>query len=158
GRAGRDGLPAVCEMLLCLDDLIPLQNFAIGDTPSRAAVDLLLKEVFDHGPEFDVSYYELSGLCDIRPLVIRTLLTYLELDGFLAGGTPFFSSYRFQPLRSSAEILAEFVGERRQFLRGVFQHARKGRTWFQIDTSEVARSLDVARDRVVRALDYLGER
>ncbi len=158
GRAGRDGLPAVCEMLLCQDDLIPLQNFAFGDTPSRAAVDFLLKEVFDHGPEFDVSYYELSGMCDIRPLVVRTMLTYLELDGFLTGGTPFFSSYRFQPLRSSAEILAEFVGERRQFLRGVFQHAKKGRTWFQIDVNEVAQAKGVPRDRVVRALDYLGER
>ena len=158
GRAGRDGLPAVCEMLLCLDDLNPLENFAFGDTPSRAAVDRLVKEVFDQGPEFDVSYYELSGLCDIRPLVVRTLLTYLELDGFLAGGTPFFSSYRFQPLRSSAEILAEFDGERRQFLKRIFQHARKARTWFQIDLNEVTRALDAPRDRVVPALDYLGER
>ena len=158
GRAGRDGLPAVCEMLLCLDDLNPLENFAFGDTPSRAAVDRLLHEVFDQGPEFDVSYYELSGLCDIRPLVVRTLLTYLELDGFLAGGTPFYSSYRFQPLRSSAEILAEFDGERRQFLRGIFQQARQARTWFHIDLDRVTRALDVPRDRVVRALDYLGER
>jgi ATP-dependent DNA helicase RecQ len=158
GRAGRDGRPSVCEMLLCLDDLSPLENFAFGDTPSRAAVDRLVKEVFDQGPEFDVSFYELSGLCDIRPLVVRTLLTYLELDGFLAGGTPFFSSYRFQPLRPSAEILAEFNDERRQFLRRVLQHARKARTWFQIDLNEVTRALDVPRDRVVRALDYLGER
>jgi ATP-dependent DNA helicase RecQ len=158
GRAGRDGQPAVCEMLLCLDDLNPLENFAYGDTPSRPAVERLLKEVFDHGPEFDVSYYELSGLCDIRPLVVRTLLTYLELDGFLEGGTPFFASYRFQPLRPSGEILAEFKGERQQFLRRVFQHARKARTWFQIDLNEVARALGAPRDRVVRALDYLGER
>jgi ATP-dependent DNA helicase RecQ len=158
GRAGRDGQPAVCEMLLCRDDLNPLKNFAFGDTPSRAAVDRLVKEVFDHEPEFDVSYYELSGLCDIRPLVVRTLLTYLELDGFLEGGTPFFSSYRFQPLRSSGEILAEFKGERQQFLRRLFQHAKKARTWFSIDLNEVARALDAPRDRVVRALDYLGER
>ena len=158
GRAGRDGRPAVCEMLLCLDDLNPLENFAYGDTPSRAAIDRLVKEVFDQGPEFDVSYYELSGLCDIRPLVVRTLLTYLELDGFLAGGTPFFSSYRFQPLRTSAAILAEFDGERRQFLYRLFQHAKKGRTWFQIDLNEVVRALGVPRDRAVRALDYLGER
>ncbi len=156
GRAGRDGLPAVCEMLLCPDDLSPLENFARGDTPSRVAVDRLVKEVFDQGPDFDVSYHELSGLCDIRPLVVRTLLTYLELDGFLAGGTPFFSSYRFQPLRSSAEILAEFDGERRQFLKRIFQHARPARTWFHIDLDRVARALDAPRDRVVLALDYLG--
>ena len=101
-----------------------------------------MKEIFEQGPEFDVSFYELSSLCDIRPLVVRTLLTYLELDGLLAGGTPFFSSYRFQPLRSPAEILGEFDGERRQFLKRMFQHAKKARTWFQIDLDEVTRTLD----------------
>ena len=158
GRAGRDGLPAVCETLLCLDDLNQLENFAFGDTPSRAAVNRLVEEIFGQGPEFDVSFYELSGLCDIRLLVVRTLLTYLELDGFLAGGTPFYSSYRFQPLRSSAEILAEFAGERRDFLQQLFRLAKKARTWFQIDLNEATRALDASRDRVVRALDYLAER
>jgi ATP-dependent DNA helicase RecQ len=158
GRAGRDGLPAVCEMLLCMDDLSQLENFAYGDTPSRAAVQQLVKEVFEQNAEFDVSFYELSGQCDIRPLVVRTLLTYLELDGFLAGGTPFFASYRFQPLRSSAEILAQFDGERRQFLQQLLRLAKKARTWFHIDLDEATRTLDAPRDRVVRALDYLGER
>jgi len=158
GRAGRDGRPAVCEVLLCPDDLNQLENFAYGDTPSRAAVDRLVAEMFGQGEEFDVSFYELSGMCDIRPLVVRTLLTYLELDGYLAGGTPFYATYRFQPLRPSAEILAQFDGERRQFLERLFRRAKKGRTWFQIDLSEAAEALQVARDRVVRALDYLGER
>jgi ATP-dependent DNA helicase RecQ len=158
GRAGRDGLPAVCEMLLCADDLNVLENFAFGDTPTRASVLRLVKEVFVNDPEFDVSFFELSGLCDIRPLVVRTLLTYLELDGFLAGGTPFFSTYRFQPLKSSAEILAQFEGERQQFLRRLLRHAKKARTWFHIDLNDVSRTLDVPRDRVVRALDYLAER
>ena len=137
---------------------MPLENFAFADTPTRSAVDRLVSDVFSHGPEFDVNYHELSGECDIRPLVVRTLLTYLELDGFLAGGTPYFSSYRFQPLRPSSKILAEFAGERRQFLARLFKHARKARTWFQIDLNEVTQALDVPRDRVVRALDYLGER
>jgi ATP-dependent DNA helicase RecQ len=158
GRAGRDGQPAICEMLLCGDDLNVLENFAFGDTPTRASVDCLVKEIFVNEPEFDLSYYELSALCDIRPLVIRTLLTYLELDGFLAGGTPFFSTYRFQPLKSSAEILAQFEGERRQFLTGLFRQAKKARTWFHIDLNEASRKLDVPRDRAVRALDYLAER
>ena len=126
GRAGRDGLPATCEMFFCSDDLNQLENFAYGDTPSRAAVDRLVEEIFGQEAEFDVSFYELSSLCDIRPLVVRTLLTYLELDGYLAGGTPFYSTYRFQPLRSSKEILAEFDGERRQFLERCFNSRRRG--------------------------------
>jgi ATP-dependent DNA helicase RecQ len=158
GRAGRDGRPGVCEVLFCPDDLNQLENFAYGDTPSRAAVDRLVEEVFGQGEEFDLSFYELSGSCDIRPLVVRTLLTYLELDGYLTGGTPFYAVYRFQPLRPSAEILAEFEGERRQFLQQLLRRAKKARTWFQIDLAEAAEALQVARERIVRALDYLSER
>lgn len=158
GRAGRDGLSATCEMFFCSDDLNQLENFAFGDTPSRAAVDRLVADIFRQDADFDISIYELSSLCDIRPLVIRTLLTYLELDGYLAGGTPFFSTYRFQPLRSSKDILAEFDADRQQFLQKVFQLAKKGRTWFTLELSEVIQKLNEPRDRIVRALDYLGER
>ena len=33
GRAGRDGEPAVCELLACADDVVTLENFTYGDTP-----------------------------------------------------------------------------------------------------------------------------
>jgi ATP-dependent DNA helicase RecQ len=32
GRAGRDGQPAVCELLACRDDLVTLENFSYGDS------------------------------------------------------------------------------------------------------------------------------
>lgn len=118
----------------------------------------MVEEIFGQGPDFDVTFYELSGLCDIRPLVVRTLMTYLELDGLLSGGTPFYSTYRFQPLRPSAEILAEFEGERRQFLEQLLKQAKKARTWFNIDLDAAAKVLAAPRDRVVKALDYLAER
>ena len=38
GRAGRDGKPAVCELLACADDLIVLENFIYSDTPSPRAL------------------------------------------------------------------------------------------------------------------------
>ena len=53
----------------------------------------------------------------MRPLVVGTLLTYLELDGYLEAGTPFYGRYEFKPLASSAEILRRFEGERRSFWR-----------------------------------------
>ena len=46
GRSGRDGLPSVCETLICMEDLNVLENFAYGDTPTRAAVGSLVKNVF----------------------------------------------------------------------------------------------------------------
>jgi ATP-dependent DNA helicase RecQ len=157
GRSGRDGEAATSETLVCLDDLNALENFALGDTPTLAAVKSLVQEIFSLGPHFDVSYYELASQHDIRILVIRTLLTYLELAGYLEGGTPFYSSFKFQALVPSAEILAKFTGERRQFLEGLFRQVKKAKTWLHIDIERAASELGAPRDRAVRALDYLAE-
>jgi ATP-dependent DNA helicase RecQ len=143
GRAGRDGLPSDCEMFVCPDDLNRLENFVYGDTPQ--------------GDEFAVNLSELSGAHDVRPLVVSTLLTYLELDGYLEGGTPFYANYAFQPLAPSAAILSRFEGERRQFLATVFRQARKARTWFSLDLDAAARAAGAPRERVVRAIDYLAD-
>jgi ATP-dependent DNA helicase RecQ len=158
GRAGRDGLPSTCEVLVCADDLNVLRNFAHGDTPSLAAVEDLLREISAiPETELDLSLVDLSNRCDIRPVVVRTLLTYLELEGYLQAGTPRYSQYQFQPLESSERILGRFSGERRELLSRVFRQARKAKTWFHIDLDETARTLGEPRDRLVRALDYLGE-
>jgi ATP-dependent DNA helicase RecQ len=155
GRAGRDGLPSTCETLLCANDLVVLENFVYGDTPTLSAVDALVRDVLGRGDALDLSYYDLSQQHDIRVLVARTLLTYLELDGFLEAGTPFYESYKFKPLQTSAEILAGFEGERRDFLAGLFRQARPAKTWFHLDVDQVSRALGAPRERLVRALDYL---
>ncbi len=157
GRAGRDGLPAHCEMIVCPADLNALENFVYGDTPSPASVHGLLRDLFGRGEEFDVSLYDLAAEHDTRALVLNTLLTYLELDGYLEAGTPFYARYQFQPLCSSAEILARFTGEKRQFLSQVFRQATKARTWFTIDLEKAATASGATRERVVSALQYLEE-
>lgn len=157
GRAGRDGAPAVCETFFCPDDLNVLENFVYGDTPTAEAVAALVEGLFSLGEHFDVGVYELSAAHDIRLLVVRTLLCYLELQGYLEGGTPFYSSYQFKPLVSSAEILSHFEGERRMFLAKMFRQATKAKTWFSLDLDKTAQALRCPRDRVVRALDYLAE-
>ena len=157
GRAGRDGETSICETLLCPDDLNVLENFIYGDTPTRGAIRGLVSEVFAAGDTFDASVYELSGQHDIRPLVARTLLTYLELLGYFEGGTPFYSTYQFKPLATSAQILAKFTGPRRDFLANVFRQATKAKTWFHIDVDRAALTLHEQRERIIRALDYLGE-
>lgn len=157
GRAGRDGNPSVCHMLVCLDDMNVLENFVYGDTPTLGAIQSLLAELFAFDDDFDVSYNELSMQHDIRILVVRTLLTYLELDGFLEGGTPFYAGYQFKPILSSKQILEQFEGDRQTFLANLFRQARKARTWLHIDVDRAASELGTTRDRVVRALDYLGE-
>ncbi len=158
GRAGRDGKQSICQMFVCMDDVNVLENFAYGDTPSVDAVNGLVVELFSSGDEFDVNEYELSSRCDIRPLVVRTLLTYLELDGYLQGGTPFYSSYQFKPLMSSAEMFAQFDDARGEFLGRLFRQAVKAKTWFNLDVEQAAANLGERRDRLLRAVDYLSER
>ncbi len=157
GRAGRDGLPSTCEMFVCPDDLNQLENFIYGDTPGLPSVAGLVREVFAAGDELALNLYELSNTHDIRQLVVSTLLTYLELDGYLEAGTPFYSAYQFQPRATSAAILAKFEGERREFLTKLFRQAKKARTWLHLDVEQAAAATGAARDRVVRALDYLAE-
>jgi ATP-dependent DNA helicase RecQ len=158
GRAGRDGLPSACEMFVCPDDLNRLENFVYGDTPTEWAVRGLVRHLFAQGDDFALGVIELANEFDVRPLVVTTLLTYLELDGYLEGGTPFYANYAFQPLAKSAEILANFEGERRQFLAAVFRQAKKAKTWFHIDLDAAGRAAGAPRERVMRALDYLAER
>jgi ATP-dependent DNA helicase RecQ len=158
GRAGRDAQPATCEMFVDSADLSALENFAYGDTPSHESVRGLVREVFSLGPEVDVSLYDLSFTHDIRSLVTQTLLTHLELDGYLQALTPYYARYQFRPLMSSAEILAQFEGERRKFLADLFRQARPAKIWFSLDLEAAALATGATRERIVRALDYLGER
>jgi ATP-dependent DNA helicase RecQ len=157
GRAGRDGEPAIVEILGNLDDQTTLENYAYGDTPTRAALHGLLAELRDVEPVFDVAIVDLANRHDIRPLVLRTALTYLELLGVLQQGTPFYAGYKARPLESIEEISARFAGERAQFIADVFAHAKKGREWYTLDLDQIATALGQDRQRLVRALEYLAE-
>ena len=158
GRAGRDGAPSTCELLACADDVVTLENFSYGDTPTRQAVAALLDDVLSRDEEFDVSVYDLSQRHDVRPLVVETLLAYLELEDVIHATGPFYTGFKFQPQRSSPEILGDFDPQRAAFLQTVLQHARKGRIWFSLDADEVARTIGEPRERIVKALSYLEEK
>jgi ATP-dependent DNA helicase RecQ len=157
GRAGRDGEPSTCEMFLCASDLNQLENFIYGDTPTLASIRGLVREIFNLGEEFAVGMYDLSERHDIRQGVLSTLLTYLELDGYLQAGTPVFSSYRFQPLVTSGEILKRFKGERRAFLKALFGQVKKGKKWFRLDSDKASAAIGASRQRIRQALEYLAE-
>ncbi|MFT5527776.1 MAG: ATP-dependent DNA helicase RecQ [Pirellulaceae bacterium] len=157
GRSGRDGEPALCHLLACPDDLTVVENFVYGDTPTKRAIDKFVRTIFANDEEFDVSIYEVSFQTDIRMLVLKTLFTYLELDGYLESGTPFYSNYQFKPLRPSAEILKTYEGEPREFLTAMFRQCKKGPTWIRIDLNQAAANLKQPRERLVRALDQLSE-
>jgi ATP-dependent DNA helicase RecQ len=157
GRAGRDGKESTCEMLACAADAVVLENFSYGDTPGIEAITSFVEDVLGRGAVFDVSVYELSRDHDIRSLVVKTLLTYLELENVVESTGPFYAAYKFQPQRPSDQILARFDEGRAAFLRSVFSRARKGKTWFTLDLDAVSASLAVPRQRIMAALGYLEE-
>ena len=157
GRAGRDGKASICEMLACGGDVTVLENFTFGDTPDATGVGAITDRVLANAGEFDISVYELSRAYDVRPLVVETLLTYLELADVIEATEPFYNEYQFTLLRSSREILARFDTARAEFLSQVFATAVKAEKWFTLDIGKVVGKLRTTRSRVIKALSFLEE-
>ncbi|TWU56435.1 ATP-dependent DNA helicase RecQ [Rubripirellula tenax] len=157
GRAGRDGDDSICEVLLLPEDRVVLENFTYGDTPSRHNVGRLVDLLAGQADHFHISHYKLSFETDIRISVVRTLLTYLELDGYFKATSPRYDTYKIKPLVTSKQILAHFKGEPREFAAGVLSSLTKGRTWFLLNTVLAAKKLNADRTRVVKAIEYMSE-
>lgn len=157
GRSGRDGKTSICELLACAADVVVLENFVYGDTPTPEAVGSLVREVLGRGRAFDVSLIDLSFDHDVRPLVVATLLVYLELEKVIESTGHFYSCFRFQPLRGLPEILARFDAARAEFLRRVVAAAKQGKTWYTLDVDRVSQTIQEPRERIVAALSYLEE-
>ncbi len=158
GRAGRDGQPSICEVLACPQDRIVLENFSYGDTPTDDAVRSALDEILGREGDFYISLYALSRRHDMRPLVLATLLTWLELKAFIVSTGSFPAEVRFQTQKSSQEILAQFDPARVRFLAGIFKQIHKGSKWLNLDILAAAEVLDESPQRIMRALNYLDEK
>ena len=155
GRAGRDGLPAHCELLACGDDLTVLENFIHSDTPPPRAVANLIDRVLRLGNPFDVSLYDLSVSCDVRTSVIATLLAYLETDGILEATGSFYANYRLRLLRPREQVLAGLPAAEKRFLSKLLEHGQPGRTWLSFEPATIAAQMEVPRTRIVAALGTL---
>ncbi len=158
GRAGRDGLPSLCEMFAVADDIRVLENFTYGDTPSTESIQALVEYLLSQQAEFDISTYELSNRFDLRPLVLTTALTYLELQGVIAAQTPFYSEYKIQFLQGVDIVLAQFDPARADFLRRLFAAGKKGTKWLTLDMIGISEKLQEPKERITKALDYLAEK
>ena len=155
GRAGRDGGPAHCELLACEDDLRTLANFTYGDTPQPDALRAILRILLDQPGEFDISTHQLSRSHDIRPLVINTLLTYLELEGFLQATAPFYSTYKVAFSRDLEHLLNGFSASRQTFLRKLFESAKSSYKWHEINPEESAAAIGESKEKIIKAIGYL---
>lgn len=157
GRAGRDGLPSHCELLASSEDLTVLENFIYGDTPDSLALQQLIEHLLSQGDIFDIANYELANQFDVRPLVIGTLLTYLELERLISATAPFYNEYKVKFLSSSTEIMSHFNSQRAQFLQALFTSGKQGRIWLTLKPADAAEQLGEDQQRITKALNYLQE-
>ena len=157
GRAGRDGLPSTAVMLGSLEDLAALEQFAYGDTPSFSAVQAFVQFFADGEDSRLVNLFELGSITNIRGTVLRTLLTYLELLGFLSQGTPQYATYQLKFSSNRQDLLGRFDTDRQNFLSSVFHAGKIGRDWLTLEPDVIALKIHEDRERIVRALNYLDE-
>jgi ATP-dependent DNA helicase RecQ len=155
GRAGRDGAPAICELFACDEDVMTVENFVYGDTPSTESITGFLTDVLGRGREFNVSVYDLANDHDIRKLVVSTLLTSLELEGVLEATGPFYEEYEIRPHRPLSSLqatLARRQTSKADLQRRVIEQARAGRTLLTLDLKQVAETLGRPRAQIAALL------
>ncbi len=157
GRAGRDGLPSVAVMFGSFEDSAILEQFIYGDTPSQAALQRLIEFFATQPPETLVSLYQLAAQTDMRQLVLRTAITYLELENILQQGTPQYDTYQLKFLSPQKTVLERFQGERRTFLEQIIRHGKMGRDWLTLEPRAIADAIGQPRERIVAAINYFSE-
>jgi ATP-dependent DNA helicase RecQ len=158
GRAGRDGLQAICESFSCAQDVVGLENISHGVTPTPEEITKLLDYVMGLGPEFDLSIYELAHEHDLWTAVVQTLLAYLELEGVLESTEPFYCRYEVRLLRPITEILANLGTGSAELIRQLLWSAMVRRKRHTLDVVQIALDLDIPRARIAGALSDLEEK
>jgi ATP-dependent DNA helicase RecQ len=159
GRAGRDGAEARCEVLANRDGVGVLESFIYGDTPEKKAIGELVRLIRQSpGATWEVRLYRLCGDLDVRPLPLKTLLVHLEMAGILEPKYSYFEELPFKFLIEPEAILRRFQGERREFIRSIFEHSRTAKIWTRPDIAAIAASYHTDRRRILLALGYLDEK
>lgn len=159
GRSGRDGLPSFCEVLANRDNITILENFIYGDTPERKSIFKLLEKIQRHEkPLWETKLFTLSNEVDIRPLPLKTLLVYLDMEGIIRPKYTYFEEYSFKYYDSPEQIIERFDGEREEFLRVLFSKCTPKTVWNYLDMAAILRDYKTERSRVVAALEYFAEK
>ena len=94
-----------------------------------------------------MSRWHLSGVNDIRPAVVETVLAYLELDGVLEPLGSFFGAFRFYFVRSLESALSGYDAGRQEFLKRLFATGKAWRGTLTVDTERAADELGLGAPR-----------
>ncbi len=158
GRSGRDGEMASCELLANNDSLQVQENFVFGDTPEQSAIKQLLDQIkLCQGSYWETKLISLSNELNIRPLPLKTLLVYLELEGIITPKFTYFEEYAFKSIKSTENIIDLFQGERRTFIQALFDHCVVKKTWTYVDIQAILDNYNTDRSRVLTALEWMDD-
>ncbi|RJP85200.1 MAG: RecQ family ATP-dependent DNA helicase [Desulfobacteraceae bacterium] len=159
GRSGRDGELALCEVLADRDGIHILENFIYGDTPDKRAIRQVLQTIAENdGFIWEIKLFRLSSEVNIRPLPLKTLLVYLAMEGVIRPKFSYFEDYTFKYLQGPSWILDQFEGERKQFVRAVFDHCHTKKIWTSANISDILANYQTDRRRIITALEYFEEK
>ncbi|MBF0106606.1 MAG: RecQ family ATP-dependent DNA helicase [Deltaproteobacteria bacterium] len=159
GRSGRDGGPALCEVLANRESINTLENFVYGDTPEEASIIKILHIIKNNnGFDWLARLYTLSGETNIRVLPLKTLLVYLDMEGIIVPKFTYFDEYYFKYNTEPEFILNQFHGERQVFVGAVLEHCHKKKIWTYLDCEGIINAYKTTRERVMAALEYFNEK
>jgi ATP-dependent DNA helicase RecQ len=159
GRSGRDGKPALCEVLANRDNIHVLENFIYGDTPEKSSIRQLLQIIKDNkGFVWEIKATALSNDLNIRILPLKTLLVYLALEKVIRPKLTYFEEYSFKFSTEPTSILDSFEGERKQFVATILDHCHTRKIWTTADIPAILNSYKTDRQRIIAALEYFDEK
>lgn len=160
GRSGRDGKRAFCEVLANRDNISVLENFIYGDTPERQAIDRLIQKILENNePVLEIKEGALSYELDIRLLPLKTLLVYLEMEGIINPKYVRFDEYMFKYRLDPVDIVDNFDGERRAFVKQIIDNCITKKVWTYVDMQGIIGGYERApRERIISALEYFSEK
>jgi ATP-dependent DNA helicase RecQ len=159
GRSGRDGKPALCEVLANRDSIHVLENFIYGDTPEKPSIRRLLQTIKENkGFVWEIKATALSNDLNIRLLPLKTLLVYLAMEKVIRPKLTFFEEYSFKLQTEPTTIINSFEGERKQFVAKIMDHCQTRKIWTTADIPAILNSYDTDRQRIIAALEYFDEK
>ena len=155
GRSGRDGQPAVCEVLANRDNIHILENFVYGDTPEKNSIFELLRTIKENnGFAWEIKTTTLAKESNIRLLPLKTLLVYLAMEEIIRPKFTYFAKYSFKYQIKPEDIFNRFEGERQQFVAAILDHCHTQKIWTTVDIPAILDSYKTDRRRILAALEY----
>ncbi len=159
GRSGRDGKPALCEVLANRDNIHVLENFIYGDTPEKSSIHQLLQTIKENkGFVWEIKATALSNELNIRILPLKTLLVYLAMEKVIRPKLTYFEEYSFKFNTEPTTITNSFKGERKKFVTTIMDHCHTRKIWTTVDIPTILNSYETDRQRIITALEYFEEK